>query len=149
MLIFGIRLQLTDYFFIDNDINYTFARSINEPEGMNYIPLAPDLTNTGGLSFNNLFGFSGGIRYRYIKNRPANEDNSIIALGYLITDGNLTYKFKNIEIGVIIENIFNNDWNETQFATETRLENESESVEEIHFIPGTPFSIKSKIVFTF
>ena len=146
---FGIRLQLSDYLFIDNDVNYAFARSIDEPEGLNYIPLAPDLTNTGGLSLRNMYGFSGGIRYRYIRNRPANEDNSIVAIGYLIADMNLSYSYKNIEIGLIIENVFNNDWNETQFATETRLENELESIEEIHFIPGTPFFIKSKLVFSF
>jgi hypothetical protein len=27
----------------------------------------------------------------------------------------------------------------TQFATESRFQNEPESVEEIHFTPGTPF----------
>ena len=50
---------------------------------------------------------------------------------------------------IIIENLFDSDWNETQFATETRLYNEAESVEEIHFIPGTPFFIKGKLVFRF
>jgi hypothetical protein len=33
----------------------------------------------------------------------------------------------------------NTKWNETQFATESRLKDESNSVEEIHFTPGTPF----------
>jgi hypothetical protein len=37
---------------------------------------------------------SGGIRYRYLKNRLANEDNSIVAKGYFISDLNVNYQYK-------------------------------------------------------
>jgi hypothetical protein len=36
---------------------------------------------------------------------------------------------------VSVENLLNTKWNETQFATESRLKDESNSVEEIHFTP--------------
>jgi outer membrane receptor protein involved in Fe transport len=145
----GLRYQLNDWLYFDADANYTYARSIDEPKGQDYIPLAPDFTTTGGLSFQKLNGFSGGIRYRYLKNRPANEDNSIVAKGYFISDLNVNYQYKNINFGIAVENIFDTAWNETQFATESRLQNEPESVEEIHFTPGTPFFIKGKITYTF
>jgi hypothetical protein len=45
--------------------------------------------------------------------------------------------------------MFNLEWNETQFATESRLQNEAQSVEEIHFTPGTPFFIKGSISYRF
>ena len=145
----GLRYQLNDWLYFDADANYTYARSIDEPKGQNYIPLAPDFTTTGGLSFQKVNGFSGGMRYRYLKNRPANEDNSIVAKGYFVSDLNLNYQYKRINFGVSVENIFNTEWNETQFATESRLQNELESVEEIHFTPGTPFFMKGKITYTF
>ncbi|MFV5687950.1 TonB-dependent receptor [Flavobacterium sp. ZT3R25] len=145
----GLRYQLNDWFYLDADANYTYARSINEPKGQDYIPLAPDFTSTGGLSFQNLNGFSGGIHYRYLKSRPANEDNSIVAKGYFVSDFNINYKLKNISFGIAVDNLFNTKWNETQFATESRLKNEPTSVEEIHFTPGTPFFIKGKITYTF
>ena len=145
----GLRYQLNDWLYFDADANYTYARSIDEPKGENYIPLSPDFTTTGGLSFQRINGFSGGIRYRYLKNRPANEDNSIVAKGYFISDLNVNYQYKNINFGVAVENIFNTEWNETQFATESRLQNEPNSVEEIHFTPGTPFFMKGKITYTF
>jgi len=85
---FGARYQLTDWLYAYGDINYTYARSTEEPEGQDYIPLSPDLTSSGGLTFKGLRNFSGGINYRYIKDRPANEDNSILAEGYLVTDFN-------------------------------------------------------------
>ena len=124
----GLRYQLTDWLFLDTDINYTHARSIEEPSGQDYIPLAPDFTSTGGISINKLKGFSGGIRYRYLKSRPANEDNSIVAKGYMVSDLNVNYDYKNVTLGIAIENIFNTAWNETQFATESRLQNETQSV---------------------
>ncbi|RYJ51993.1 TonB-dependent receptor [Flavobacterium petrolei] len=145
----GLRYQLNDWLYFDADANYTYARSIDEPKGQDYIPLAPDFTTTGGLSFQKVNGFSGGIRYRYLKNRPANEDNSIVAKGYFISDLNVNYQYKNINFGIAVENIFDTVWNETQFATESRLQNEPESVEEIHFTPGTPFFMKGKITYTF
>jgi outer membrane receptor for Fe3+-dicitrate len=145
----GIRYQLSDYFFFNFDANYTHARSINDPNGQNYIPLAPDFTSTAGLSFQNWKNFSGGLRYRYMNDRPANEDNSIVAKGYFITDFNLNYTYKKIVFGVSVENLFNSEWNETQFATESRLKNETASVEEIHFTPGTPFFLKIGVIYKF
>ena len=142
---FGIRYQLADWLYFNGDVNYTHARSTEEPKGEDYIPLAPDLTSSAGLSFNNIHDLSGSINYRFVKDRPANEDNSIVAEGYFVTDMNVNYAIKNWTIGIIIENLFNTAWNETQFATESRLFNEVAPVEEIHFTPGTPFYVRGKI----
>ncbi|MFC0605445.1 TonB-dependent receptor [Winogradskyella pulchriflava] len=145
----GLRYQFNDWLFLDTDATLTNARSIEEADGEDYIPLAPDFTLTSGLSVDNLDGFSGGLRLRYLDDRPANEDNSIVAEGYFVTDLNLNYEFKNITLGIAVENLFDVDWNETQFATESRLQNEAQSVEEIHFTPGTPFFIKGTVTYRF
>lgn len=143
---FGARYQINRWLYANADLNYTLARSIDEPDGQDFIPLAPDLTSVGGLSVQNVGNFSGGINYRYIKDRPANEDNSIVAEGYFVTDLNANYEFaKNWTIGVIVENIFDTEWNETQFATETLLLNEAAPVEEITFTPGTPFFARLRL----
>jgi len=146
---FGLRYEALDWLYFFGDINYTYARSTEAPDGENYIPLAPDLTSTGGITFTNVGDFSGGLTYRFIKDRAANEDNSIIAEGYFVTDFNLNYTYKNFVFGVIVENLFDTEWNETQFATESRLFNEAEPVEEIHFTPGTPFFLRGKVTVNF
>ncbi len=145
----GLRYQLTDHVYFDTDATITKARSLEAISGEDYIPLAPNFTMSGGLSFNNLGKFSGGIRYRYLADRAANEDNSIVAEGYFVSDLNINYKMKDITFGVAIENLFDVAWNETQFATESRLQNEANSVEEIHFTPGTPFFAKATITYQF
>ncbi|HKX86701.1 MAG TPA: TonB-dependent receptor [Flavobacterium sp.] len=146
---FGLRYQLNDYLFFDADANYTYGRSVDEPNGQDYIPLAPDFTTTAGISLKNYKNWSGGLQYRYLKSRPANEDNSIVAKGYMVTDANINYEWNAMTFGVTVENLFNTEWNETQFATESQLQTETESVEEIHFTPGTPFFIKGKITYSF
>ena len=146
---FGLRYQVADFLFLDTDLNYTYARSIDAPKGENYIPLAPDFTATAGLNTAKYKGFSGGFHYRYLKSRPANEDNSIVAKGYMISDINLNFEYGNITFGLAAENIFNTQWNETQFATKSQLQNETQSVEEIHFTPGTPFFLRGKVSYRF
>lgn len=146
----GVRFQLNDYFYFNTDATLTKARSLEAEDGEDYIPLAPDFTLVGGLSVKDFYKFSGAINYRYIDDRPANEDNSIAAEGYFVTDFNLNYSFnKHWKLGVIIENLFDTDWKETQFLTESRLQNEVAPVEEIHFTPGTPFNFRTTLSYSF
>lgn len=146
---FSLRYQPVSWLFWDSDLNYTFAKAIDEPEGADYIPLAPDLTIMNGLNFIHPSGWYGGFKWRMVDDRPANEDNSIVAIGYHVIDFNMGYQWKKINIDLNIQNLFNTEWNETQFATETRLIDETESVEEIHFIPGTPFNAKLALSYKF
>ncbi len=145
----GLNYQILDWLYFNFDINYAYARSIEEKKGEDFIPLAPEFTSAGGLNFKHNSGFAGSIKYRYISDRPANENNSIIAKGYFITDFNLSYSYKHWTFEIMVENLFDTEWNETQFATESKLMNETIPVEEIHFIPGIPFSLRAKVSFKF
>lgn len=145
----SIRYEPVNRLFYTLDANYTIARSIEEAEGENFIPLAPDLTITTGLKYVSNHGLYAGLEFRYLDNRPANEDNSIVAEGYGIFDFNIGYKFHHFNIGLNMENVLNSEWNETQFTTTSRLVNEIEPVEEIHFTPGTPFSANLNLSYQF
>ncbi|HZB13482.1 MAG TPA: TonB-dependent receptor [Chryseolinea sp.] len=146
---FSIRYELLPWLFLDGDLNFTNPSAKGEPEGHDYIPLAPTITSIGGLSFKMQNGFNGTLRYRYIGDRAANEDNSVVAEGYFLADAVVNYTKKKFEVGLSAENIFNIDWNEAQFDTESRLVGESQSVSEIHFTPGTPLFLKLKVSFFF
>jgi hypothetical protein len=50
-----------------------------------------------------------------------------------------------VELAIDAQNVFNADWREVQFASETRLINEAAPVEEIHFVPGWPFTIMGRV----
>lgn len=145
----SVRYQLTKTLYADVDVSTARPRAIGEMEGMNYLPLAPLLTSTGGLSLQMPNGLSGSLRYRYMANRPANEDNSIVAKGYFVGDMQLNYARKNYNVGLSVQNLLNTKWKETQFDTESRLKNESQPVEEIHFTPGTPFFARLSLTLFF
>ncbi|RXK59411.1 TonB-dependent receptor [Lacibacter luteus] len=144
----SVRWQLLKQLFADGNLNLAHTRSIENAKDENYIPLAPTVTSTGGINYqqNNL---SAAIRYRYIAKRAANEDYSITAKGYFITDASVSYALYNWEISAVAENLFNSKWNEAQFATESRLRNEPASVTELHFTPGNPFFLKLKLAVHF
>ncbi|HWA33480.1 MAG TPA: TonB-dependent receptor [Cyclobacteriaceae bacterium] len=145
----SVRYQLADWLFADIDFNFTRPRSKDAPEGENYIPLAPLISSIGGLTVKRSQGFGGSLRYRYLGDRPANEDNTVVARGYFITDAILNYSRKTYEIGLSLENVFDVQWKEAQFDTESRLRNEPAPAEEIHFTPGTPFAMKLRFTKTF
>lgn len=143
------RYQFSKNLFANVNINVTKPRAIGEPKGANYIPLAPTLTSVGGIYYKAQKGFNGGISYRYIKDRPANENNSIVAKGYFLLDASVNYTRPKYEIGLALENIFNVKWNEAQFATESRLMNEPNPVTELHYTPGTPVFARIKFAVFF
>jgi len=145
----SVRYQALNWLYFDTDLNLTDPRAKGEPEGQNHIPLAPTFTSIGGLSVKLPNGLSASLRYRYMGDRPANEDNSVKATGYFLADAVVKYTRPTYELSFTSENILNREWKEAQFDTESRLQNEAEPVSEIHFTPGTPFFFKAGVSFFF
>lgn len=142
------RYQPLPSIYLDADLNYAHGRSLDSPQGENYIPLAPVWSSSGGITYLNKIGLNGSLRYRLLSDRPANEDYSLNADGYLITDLVLNYSKKRYEVGVTINNLFNARWMETQFETLTKLRNR-EAVNSIAFTPGTKFAAIAHVSFFF
>ena len=139
---FSGRYEPVRSLFLDLDLNYAHGRAVDAGKGNDYIPLAPVWTSAAGISYAAGKGFSGSLRYRYLADRPANEDYSLTASGYFVTDAVLNYTRGNYEIGVIVNNIFNTKWKETQFDTTTRLRGEAAAVDGICFTAGTPIAAR-------
>jgi len=138
----SLRYEMVKNIFVDVDLNYARPRAIDAPKGENYLPLAPIFTSTGGITYKKAMGWNGSVRYRFMGDRPANEDNSVVAVGHFIWDAIVNYNARKWESGITIQNIFNSKWKETQFDTESRLQAEPSPVSEIHFTPGTPFFMR-------
>ena len=146
---FSARYQVADWLFFDVDLNYTVPRSKDDPEGENFIPLAPTFTSIGGITTKFRKGLNASLRYRQVSDRPANENDTVTALGYFVLDGGVTYTQRKFELGLSVENLLNVEWNEAQFDTESRLFDEVSPVSELHYTPGTPFFIKGSVSFFF
>lgn len=142
------RYQPVSSIYLDADVNYAHGRSIDDPTGANYIPLAPVWSSTGGITYIFKDGFNGSLRYRWLGDRAANEDYSLKAEGYFVNDLVLNYTKKRYEVGITINNLFNVKWKETQFETETRLKG-NQPVNNIAFTAGTKFFAVGHVSYTF
>lgn len=143
------RYQADRHLFASLNLNLTRAMMSGLPKGENFVPLAPLASSTGGVFYKADRGLNGGLSYRYLQSRPANEDNSITAIGYFVADLTLNYTKKQYEIGISIENLFNTQWNEAQFATTSRLRDEPSAVTDLNFTPGNPLGARLKLAVFF
>ena len=146
---FSVRFQINDWLYANANIDLARPRALGQPKGKDYLPLAPTFTSTAGLFYRFKNGFNGGISYRYLDNRAANEDYSLTALGYFVTDLTANYTKRKYEISLAIENLFNQTWNEAQFEYLSRLKYESAPVDEVSYTPGVPFFAKIKFAVFF
>ena len=133
------RYEVIKNLFADIDVSFANPRELDVPKTDSYLPLSPRFSSVGGFTYRKEYGWNDSLRYRYMADRPANEDNSTIAKGYFVTDAAINYSKKRWEAGLAIQNLLDVKWKETQFDTESRLQNEPAPVSEIHFTPGTPF----------
>ncbi|HLP28553.1 MAG TPA: TonB-dependent receptor [Candidatus Didemnitutus sp.] len=136
------RVQTTQWLTIGGNATFARGRMRDLAEGFDRIPLAPSITLTTFAAVS-LPWMSSAVRLRHIDDRPADESNSVIASGYTIIDVTATIPVSTmISINLQCENLFNTQWRESQFDTESRLQNEPTPVSEIHYTPGTPFSLR-------
>ncbi len=143
------RVRLTPWLWADADANVAPARFRDEPDGANRIPLAPTFTSTGGLTMRDLGRLAGGIRYRHIGARAADETGTVRARGYTVTEIFGEYRLPNVDFILAIDNVFDVEWNEAQFATTSRLRNEPSGVTGLHFTPGARRGIQAGAAYRF
>jgi len=149
-----LRARVLPWLWADADVNLARGRFLDEPPGADRVPLAPTLTSTAGLTVRDiergpLSGFDGGVRMRHLGSRAAIEDNSVVARGHTVWE-----LFGGWNIGATraffsVDNLFDVEWNEAQFATTSRLRSEPAAVTELHFTPGAPRSVQVGIEYRF
>ncbi|MBS2024376.1 MAG: TonB-dependent receptor [Deltaproteobacteria bacterium] len=92
---------------------------------------------------------------------PAGADCYLIAKGYTVLDAQVGYATKRYSVTLIAENLTNADYREAQFANSSRVINppagnttstsgapwtpEDHAVQDIHFTPGAPFSLRLSV----
>ncbi len=140
----SFRYQFYKWLFASLDVNACKARSVAGSKGNTFLPLAVPFSSTGGLDFKFHNGLNGGLSYRYMTDRPADENNTFKAQGYFVTDFTANYTKSKYEIGLEIQNLFNTKWREAQFEVTSRLQDEAAPVDDINFSAGAPFFAKLK-----
>jgi outer membrane receptor protein involved in Fe transport len=140
----GGRYRLDRWLFADADLTLVHAEYRDEPADADAVALAPTRTFTAGIAARPRFGdFTpfGALRVKSIADRPATEDRSFTAEGFTTLDANAGVRWKNVEGGVDVQNVFAAKYREVNFANESRLAYEPAPVTGIHYTPGWPRTV--------
>jgi outer membrane receptor protein involved in Fe transport len=139
----GARLRASGWLFADIDATFAHARLRHVSDG-DRVPLAPSATFTAGIGAQPRFGPwqpFGAYRVRAIAARPADETGSLTAPGYVIQDLSAGMRYRDIELGVDVFNLFDVAWRPVNFATTSRLAYEPSPVTGLSFVPGWPRTV--------
>ena len=131
----------------DLDVTLASATYTSNAGNGDAVALAPTFTLAGGLGVNHPSGATGGLRVRHIGDRPATESGSLVAEGWTVFDAEAGYRWRFLAAQLQVNNVANTEWREVQFANESRLADETEAVEDIHFTPGWPRTILGTLTF--
>jgi outer membrane receptor protein involved in Fe transport len=103
-------------------------------------PLAgPKIMGQGGVTLVHGPAFAS-LRARGIGDRPGNDSGTLTARGYLIFDLIAGRTFGKLDVNLTVNNLFNSDWREAQFADTSAVTPGGPAVEQMHFTPGIPLT---------
>lgn len=97
------------------------------------------------VELNNL---SAIVRLRSLSDQSETDDNLLSTKPFTIVDLSAMCRFEKFELFVVIENIFNEAWNEAQFDTALQLWGESPDIaSELHLLPSSPRSLRLGVIY--
>jgi hypothetical protein len=146
-------LEITNYIYphpwlnLDLDLSFSRARFPDLPEGENFVPGALNRVISAGISVNPpasvRSGPFGSLRLRHFGPRPLIEDNSVQSDQTSIVNGEIGYKFSE-HVRLVAEgfNLFDAEVSDIDYFFESRLRDEPEPVEDIHFHAAIPRSAR-------
>jgi hypothetical protein len=62
-------------------------------------------------------------------------------------DAEAGFRWRFVQLRVQVNNVLGTEWKEVQFSNESRLADEAEPVEDIHFTPGWPRTVLASLTF--
>lgn len=137
------KLRLLSWLFGEAEAALTRARFADGGS----IPLAPGRVIGAGLTARHPIGAAGQIRVRHLADRPAVEDATLTAEGYTVVDAVGSYRRGDWQFELSVDNALDAEWREAQLAFPSRLPTEAAPVEDIHFTPGVPLSVRSTLTY--
>jgi len=135
----------------DFDLTLSRARFTNDAPAGNFIPGSTDRTLSGGVTFGEKEGWSGGLRLRYFGPRTLIEDNSQRSDSSTLVNARLGYAInKQFKIGLEVLNLFNRRVDDITYFYASRLQGEpAAGIEDKHFHPAEPRSLRLSAMVNF
>jgi hypothetical protein len=153
-------VEITNYIYphpwttMDLDVSFSRARFVDVPAGEDFVPGSLNRVISGGISVNPPGGVSAGpfgsLRLRHFGPRPLIDDDSVKSKATSIVNGEVGYKFSD-RIRLTLEgfNILDAEVSDIDYFFESRLRDEPEPVEDLHFHAAIPRSARVALKVSF
>jgi outer membrane receptor protein involved in Fe transport len=103
-----------------------------------------------GLAIDHPSGWFGGARFRHFGTAPLVEDNHARSESTTLVNLEAGYRFwKRYKISAAVYNLFDSKDNDITYFYESQLANETELVEDIHFHPVEPRTLRVTLTASF
>jgi len=141
-----------DWFELDADIAFTRARftNIDTAGAGDKVPGAIEGVATLTASVDNRGPYFGSARLRYFGPRPLIENNSLRSNSTFLVSGRVGYKFeKRLRLQLDAFNLLNRRASQIDYAYTSQLKTEAAPVNDIHFHPTEPRSVRLSATISF
>jgi outer membrane receptor protein involved in Fe transport len=122
---------------------------VGVPSGFDHIPNAHGRVVGAGLTYAEPDGWIASVRLRHFGEAPLVEDDSVQHGSTTMVNAGVSYDFGHWEAGLEIVNLFDAEDDDIAYWFESRLAGEPAPVEDVHFHPVDPFSVRASLRFEF
>jgi outer membrane receptor protein involved in Fe transport len=128
---------------VDADLVWSRARFSDDDPAGDRIPGAVENVASVGLAIDHPSGWFGGARFRHFGEAPLIEDNRVLSKPTTLVNLEAGYRFlERYKISAAVYNVFDSDDSDITYLYESQLANETEPVEDIHFHPVEPRTVR-------
>lgn len=146
------RYRPLSWAMFDADLAYTYARFTGDDyQTGNFIPGAPALVASAGITLGGDTGWFGALRWRYFGARPLVENGSVYSTPTSLFDARVGYALQNgIKFTLDAFNLLNTQADQISYYYTSRLPGEpAAGVNDIHFHPAEPLAFRFTVTRAF
>lgn len=135
---------------VDADLAWSRSRFTgNDPAG-DRIPGAVENVASIGVAIDHPSGWFGGARLRHFGSSPLVEDGSVESAPTTLVNLEAGYRLSDtLKLSAAVFNVFDSDHNDITYFYESRLPGEAAPVEDIHFHPVEPRTVRVTVSASF
>lgn len=141
--------QASDALVFDLTAAKSKGHFIDKPSGANQIPDAHEEVAGAGVTYLRSSGIAASLRLRYFSDAALTEDESVRKDSSTIMNIGLSRDFGDWKVGLDVLNLLNAEDDDIAYFFESRLPGETTAVEDVHFHPSNPRSVRVKFRYEF
>ena len=148
-------IELNAFWEISEQLKFDFSAAKTSghfrglPSGADSITDAHEEVAAAGITYVGNNGLTASLRLRHFSDAALTEDESVRKDGSSLLHAGLSYSYNNWELGVDVLNLLDSEDEDIAYFFESRLPGEITGVEDIHFHPSNPRTIRVLLKYKF